>query len=66
MIWLVIIYIYIFHFIGGKEVILNFRQEEPSDNVSSSEVLKALGIQPPVDQQGADGSSSSLPQKTES
>ena len=39
---------------GGKEVLLNFRQEEPSDHVSSSEVLKALGIQPPVDQQGAE------------
>ena len=59
-------YIYFFHFSGGKEVLLNFRQEEPSDHVSSSEVLKALGIQPPVDQQGVDGASSSLPQKTES
>ena len=53
MIRLIILYIF-FHFSGGKEVLLNFRQEEPSDHVSSSEVLKALGIQPPVDQQGAE------------
>ena len=36
------------------EVLLRFIQEDPSDHVSSEEVLKALGIdgQPPAEEKG--------------
>lgn len=50
---------------GGKEVLLNFKQNEPSDHVNPNEVLKVLGIQSTVDYPEAQGASCSLPQKKE-
>ncbi|CAC5360041.1 PRXL2B [Mytilus coruscus] len=49
---------------GGK-VLLNFKQQEPSDHVSPNEVLKVLGIQETVDYPEAQGASCPLPQSNE-
>lgn len=34
---------------GGKSVLLNFKQDQPSDHVDPNEVLKSLGIETKVD-----------------
>ncbi|XP_063409343.1 prostamide/prostaglandin F synthase-like [Mytilus trossulus] len=49
---------------GGK-VLLNFKQQEPSDHVSPNEVLKVLGIQETVEYPEAQGASCPLPQSKE-
>lgn len=49
---------------GGK-VLLNFKQQEPSDHVSPNEVLKVLGIQETVEYPEAQGASCPLPQSNE-
>lgn len=51
---------------GGRDVLLNFKQQEPSDHVNPNEVLKALGINTTVDYPEAQGAACPLPPKTES